>query len=145
MTSAAATDKLAALPGDLIVASREVLDRHGQHVACHPAIPTDAVAFQETIGEVSAILKLRSVEQCPDVPSGAASSQEDRRFSGVGSKSRDLVPMNMVIQVNAADLIEFSELPQRNLKDAVRLSSDCPAWPFGTDALMRNPTARGRA
>jgi D-lactate dehydrogenase (cytochrome) len=143
MTIAAATDKLAALPGNRLVASREVPGRNGQNATCQSVTSTDVVAFPETAGEVSAILKLCKVEQCPVMPSGATSSQAGRQLCRSGGKSRVMVPMNRVFQVSEEDLIEFSEPPQGYLKDTVRLSLNCPAWPFGTGALMRKPTARG--
>ena len=143
MKIAAATDKLATLPGDRLLASRKVLDRHGQNETCQSVTSTDVVAFPETAGEVSAILKLCKVEQCPVMPSGATSSQAGRQLCRSGGKSRVMVPMSRVFLVSVEDLIEFSEPPQGCLKDTARISLNCPAWPFGTGALMRKPTARG--
>ena len=41
------------------------------------------------------------------------------------------------------DVVSISETNLGTLRNAVRLSTDCPPWTFGTGALMRNLAGRG--
>lgn len=104
MTIAGAISQLAGLLGDRLVTTGPVLDQHGQNETYYPLTPPDAVAFPETTGEVSAILKICNAENCPVVPYGAASSLEGQHLCTSGGISLDMGRMSNVLQINAEDL-----------------------------------------
>lgn len=104
MSHDAAIAEIRALIGDRLSTARAETDQHGRNETYYPVTPPDAVAYPETTGEVSAILRICNAHRCPVVAYGAASSLEGQHLATKGGISLDMVRMNRVLEVNAEDL-----------------------------------------
>lgn len=104
MSIPSAIAALSNLLGERLVTTQADRDLHGRNETYYPLTPPDAVAYPETTGEVSAILKICNAHGCPVIAYGAASSLEGQHLAVSGGISLDMGRMNRVLAVNAEDL-----------------------------------------
>jgi D-lactate dehydrogenase (cytochrome) len=84
--------------------SASVLEQHGRDLSYHqPRLP-DAVVYPETTAEVAGVLAWANRERVPVVPFGAATSLEGHVIPAAGGVSLDLMRMDRVVDLRAADL-----------------------------------------
>src|ERR1044071_6073646 len=92
------------LLGDRLSTAAATRDQHGRGESYHPVAPPDAVAFARSTEEVSAIVAACARHKVPVIPYGAGTSLEGHLAALRGGVSIDLMQMNQVLEVNAADL-----------------------------------------
>ena len=95
--------KLRDMLGDRFCLSKAELDRHSRDEAYfRPELP-DAVAFPETTGEVSGIMRLAGEYRVPVVPFGVGTSLEGHVIPARGGISLDTSRMKSVLDVHVED------------------------------------------
>ncbi|WP_420325817.1 FAD-binding oxidoreductase [Mameliella sp.] len=104
MSNDTAIARLQELLGDRLSTSQAERTLHGQNETYYPNTPPDAVAYPETTGEVSQILKICHAQACPVTAYGAASSLEGQHLALHGGISLDMSRMNRVLAVDPEDL-----------------------------------------
>ncbi|MFV0335288.1 MAG: FAD-binding oxidoreductase [Tropicimonas sp.] len=104
MTIATALDTLSPLLGDRLSRSKSDLMAHGQSESYFPPMPPDAVAWPETVEEVSALARICSEHGCPIVPWGAGTSLEGHALAPQGGLCVDFARMNRLLEVHPEDM-----------------------------------------
>jgi len=92
------------LLGDRFTTSAAVREHHGRDETYHPAAPPDAVAFPETTEEVSRVVATLAAHRLPVIAYGTGTSLEGHVAALEGGVTLDLMRMDQVLEVNAADL-----------------------------------------
>jgi len=100
----AAIGALAARFGNRLVTSQAVREQHGKDASYHPCVPPDAVAFAQSIEEVSEIVKLCARHKVPIIPFGTGTGVEGNVVALRGGVCIDISRMNRILQVSAGDL-----------------------------------------
>jgi D-lactate dehydrogenase (cytochrome) len=95
---------LAGLLGERFTTAEAVRLQHGKGEAHHPTVPPDAVAFARSTGEVSRIVAICAEHRIPVIPFGTGTSLEGHVAAVRGGVCIDLMGMDRVIEVNAADM-----------------------------------------
>src|SRR5258708_24828561 len=72
----AAIASLRQLLGDRLSSAAPVREQHGKDASYHPCVPPDAVAFAQSIEEVSEIVKLCARHKVPIIPFGTGTGLE---------------------------------------------------------------------
>ena len=96
--------ELAAVVGDRLSTAVADLSAHGSDESYHPGMAPDAVAYPESTGECSALLRICSAEGIPVVPFGAGTSFEGHVAAVHGGLCIDMTHMNRILQVRPEDL-----------------------------------------
>ena len=104
MSIDAAVTELGNLLGARLSRSKSDLDIHGRSESHFPLTPPDAVAYPETVGEVSALVKICATHGCPVVPWGVGTSLEGHAIAFSGGVCVDFSRMDKVLAVNAEDM-----------------------------------------
>ncbi|WP_172329100.1 FAD-binding oxidoreductase [Mangrovicoccus sp. HB161399] len=104
MGVAEAIAELQPVLGDRLATSQALRAAHGGNETWFPETLPDAVAFPESTGEVSAILKACNAHGCPVTAFGAGTSLEGHHLAVRGGISLDMGRMARVLAVNAEDL-----------------------------------------
>jgi D-lactate dehydrogenase (cytochrome) len=99
-----AAEALRELLGERFATSPSVLGLHSRDESRFAPREPDAVAFAQTVEEVSAILRTCSGHGVPVIPWGAGSSLEGHVLPVHGGVALDLTGMDRVLEVNAEDL-----------------------------------------
>lgn len=102
--SAGAIPHLQQLLGDRLSLARAVREQHGHDESWHAPHAPDAVAFPHSTEEVSAIVKICAEHRMPVIAFGTGTSLEGHVAAIHGGLSLDMMQMNQVVRVNAADL-----------------------------------------
>ena len=100
----AAIDEVKALLGERLSLAGAVREQHGKDESWHPAHAPDAVAFAHSTEEVSAIVKICARHKVPVIAYGAGTALEGHVAAVHGGICIDMMQMNEVLKVNAADL-----------------------------------------
>jgi D-lactate dehydrogenase (cytochrome) len=101
----AAIASLHQLLGDRLSTAASVREQHGKDASYRPpSVSPDAVAFAQSIEEVSEIVKICARHKVPMIPFGAGTSLEAHVAALRGGVCIDLSQMNHILQVNADDL-----------------------------------------
>ena len=79
-------------------------DLHGRDESHYTAPPPDAVAWAESVAEISAVLSLCHEHRTPVIPFGTGSSLEGHVLAVSGGLSLDLSRMDKVLEINDEDL-----------------------------------------
>lgn len=101
---AAAIAEMKALLGDRLSTSASVLNLHARDEAHYPETPPDAVAFPETVEEVSEVVKICARHGCPVVPWGVGTSLEGHALPIRGGVTVDTSLMKKVVEIWDEDL-----------------------------------------
>src|SRR5579863_2945427 len=79
-------------------------DLHGRDESAYTGPPPDGVAWPESTGEVSAIMRLCHEHRTPVIPFGTGSSLEGHVLAFSGGLSLDLTRMDRILAINDTDL-----------------------------------------
>ena len=101
---AAAIGELKALLSERLSVAGAVREQHGKDESWHPAHAPNAVAFARSTEEVSAIVKICARHKVPVIAYGAGTALEGHVAAVHGGICIDIMQMNEVLKVNAADL-----------------------------------------
>ncbi len=104
MTIATALDILSRVLGDRLTRSKSDLAAHGQSESYFPAMPPDAVAYPETVQEVSVLARTCSEHGCPLVAWGAGTSLEGHALAAHGGLCVDFSRMNRLLAIHPEDM-----------------------------------------
>ena len=104
MNLSGALDALDALLGDRLSTARAVCAHHATGETYHAPRPPDAVAFPESTGEVSEIVRICAANRVPMVPFGVGTSVEGNVCALEGGVTLDMGRMNAVLRVSQEDL-----------------------------------------
>ena len=99
-----AISQLGPVLGKRLTRSKSDLDLHGRSDSHFPLTPPDAVAYPETVEEVSKIVRVCAAQGCPVVPWGVGTSLEGHALAFQGGICVDFGLMNKVLAVNEADM-----------------------------------------
>ncbi len=99
-----ALEQVQALLGDRFTTAMAIREQHGRDETYHAGVPPDAVAFPISTEEVSAIVKICAPLGVPVIAYGTGTSLEGHVTALRGGVTLDLMQMNAVLEVNAADL-----------------------------------------
>jgi D-lactate dehydrogenase (cytochrome) len=99
-----ALEQVRALLGDRFTTAMAVREQHGHDETYHAGAPPDGVAFPVSTGEVSAIVKICAPLGVPVIAYGTGTSLEGHVAALRGGITLNLMQMNAVLEVNAADL-----------------------------------------
>jgi D-lactate dehydrogenase (cytochrome) len=102
--NAAAIQALHLLLGQRFSTDHSVREQHGKDASYHPVHAPDAVAFPESVTEVSEIVKICAQHKVPIIPFGAGTGVEGHVLALRGGICIDLSGMNRILQVNSGDL-----------------------------------------
>lgn len=100
----AAIAELASFLGDRCSRSKPDLDQHGASETHFATFPPNAVVWPESTEEVSRILKVCTLHQCPVIPYGAGTSLEGHTSAIHGGVSINLGRMNKVLRLDPGDM-----------------------------------------
>jgi D-lactate dehydrogenase (cytochrome) len=103
-TRNAAIRSLQQLLGDRLSTAASIREGHGKDASYHPCVPPDAVAFAQSTGEVSEIVKICAQHKVPLIPFGSGTGLEGNVVALRGGVSVDLSQMNRILQVSTGDL-----------------------------------------
>lgn len=92
-----------ALLGARLARGRAECAAHGQNETWFPPTPPEAVAFPESIDELSALMRLCSAHRVPVTGWGAGTSLEGHALAVQGGIVVDFARMNKVIEIRAED------------------------------------------
>ncbi len=104
MTIEHAISELQSLLGERLATSKSDRDIHGRSEVYYAPMPPDAVAYPETTGEVSALVKICARHGCPVIPWGTGTSLEGHALALKGGVTVDFSRMAAVVEVNAEDM-----------------------------------------
>lgn len=96
--------KLKQLLGERFSTTLSSRESHSQDESYHTAQLPDAVIMVHTTEEVSEVVKLCAIHQCPIVPFGAGTSLEGQVIPIQGGISLNFTEMNNILSVNEEDL-----------------------------------------
>ncbi len=99
-----ALEQVRALLGDRFTTAMAVREQHGHDETYHAGAPPDGVAFPVSTEEVSAIVKICAPLGVPVIAYGTGTSLEGHVAALRGGVTLNLMQMNAVLEVNAADL-----------------------------------------
>ncbi len=99
----AAIASLRQLLGDRLSSAAPVREQHGKDASYHPCVPPDAVAFAQSIEEVSEIVKLCARHKVPIIPFGTGTGLEGNVVAFWGGVCIDLSRMNRILQTSIGD------------------------------------------
>jgi D-lactate dehydrogenase (cytochrome) len=99
-----AIDQVRALLGDRFTTAMAVREQHGRDETYHPGAPPDGVAFPASTEEVSAIVRICAAQGVPVIAYGTGTSLEGHVAALRGGITLNLMQMDAVLEVNAADL-----------------------------------------
>jgi D-lactate dehydrogenase (cytochrome) len=99
-----ALEQVRALLGDRFTTAMAVREQHGHDETYHAGAPPDGVAFPVSTEEVSAIVKICAPLGVPVIAYGTGTSLEGHVAALRGGITLNLMQMNAVLEVNAADL-----------------------------------------
>ena len=102
--SNAAVASLHQLLGDRFSTAGPVRQQHGKDASYHPCAPPDAVAFPQSTGEVSEIVKICARHQIPIIPFGSGTGLEGHVGALRGGVCIDVSRMNKILRVSTGDL-----------------------------------------
>lgn len=97
-------DALSGIVGDRLTTAQAICEQHGRDESFHAAVAPDAVVFAESTEEVAAVVQLCAARKVPVVPFGVGTSLEGHVAALHGGVCIDLSRMNVVLEVNQADL-----------------------------------------
>jgi D-lactate dehydrogenase (cytochrome) len=103
----AAPDAIARLKqrfGERLTTNAVVREHHGKDESWHAPNPPDAVVFPHTTEEVAEIVRVCAETATPVIPFGTGTSLEGHVIPTRGGITVDLMQMNRVLRVSAADL-----------------------------------------
>jgi D-lactate dehydrogenase (cytochrome) len=100
----AALDQVRALLGERFTTAMAVREQHGRDETYHPGAPPDGVAFPASTEEVSAIVRICAAQGVPVIAYGTGTSLEGHVAALRGGITLNLMQMDAVLEVNAADL-----------------------------------------
>jgi D-lactate dehydrogenase (cytochrome) len=92
------------LLGQRLSTDLPVREQHGRDASYHPVHAPDAVAFPQSIADVSEIVKICAQHKAPIIPFGAGTGLEGHILALRGGICIDLSGMNRIVQVNSGDL-----------------------------------------
>ncbi|HHH89464.1 MAG TPA: FAD-binding protein [Aliiroseovarius sp.] len=104
MNTNAALSELSLLLGDRLSRSKPDLDAHGGSETHFPPAPPVAVAWPESAGEVSQILRICSTHGLPVIAYGAGTALEGHTSAIHGGVSLDMSRMNRLLRVDPGDM-----------------------------------------
>lgn len=102
--TASVFDALSALLNERFTTSAAVRNQHGKGESFPRVLPPDAVAFPNSIEEISRIAAICFAHRVPMIPSGAQTSLEGHVTAPVGGVTINLSRMDRIVDVNEADL-----------------------------------------
>src|SRR5215467_2370949 len=110
------------LLGDRLSTAAAICAQHGKDESYHAPHSPDAVAFVQTTGEVSAIVKLCAEHKTPVIAFGTGTSLEGHVAALAGGICIDTSQMNGILRVNAEDLdvTVQARVTRKQLNDYVR-------------------------
>ena len=100
----AAVALLHQLLGDRLSTATPVREQHGKDASYHPCVPPDAVAFAQSTGEVSEIVKICARHKVPIIPFGSGTGLEGHVAALRGGVCIDISRMNEILRVSIGDL-----------------------------------------
>jgi D-lactate dehydrogenase (cytochrome) len=100
----AAFASLHQLLGDRLSTAISVRELHGKDASYHPCAPPDAVAFAQSTGEVSEIVKICARHKIPIIPFGSGTGLEGHVAALRGGVCIDISRMNEILRVSIGDL-----------------------------------------
>ena len=133
-----AIEEARALLGKRLSTGSSILNSHSHDEAySEPHLP-DAVAFPETVEEVSALMKICSRHKCPVIPYGIGTSLEGHVIPIHGGITVDTSLMNKVLEIHESDLDAVVEpgVTRTQLNDALKSSGLMFTIDPGADATM---------
>ena len=92
------------LLGDRLSTATPVREQHGKDASHHPCMPPDAVAFAQSTGEVSEIVKICARHKVPIIPFGSGTGLEGHVAALGGGVCIDISRMNEILRVSIGDL-----------------------------------------
>jgi D-lactate dehydrogenase (cytochrome) len=107
LTSAVPNSAIASLRqllGDRFSTAAPVREQHGKDASYHPCQPPDAVAFAQSTGEVSEIVKICAQHKLPIIPFGSGTGLEGHVAALRGGVCIDISRMNGILRVSTGDL-----------------------------------------
>ncbi|MEX0969146.1 MAG: FAD-linked oxidase C-terminal domain-containing protein [Paracoccaceae bacterium] len=90
--------------GTRLSTNAAILEQHGQNEAYFPVTPPDAVVFPASTAEVSEIVKICALHDCPVVAYGTGTALEGHQLATRGGVVVDLMHMDKVLAVHGEDL-----------------------------------------
>jgi D-lactate dehydrogenase (cytochrome) len=100
----AVVSSLHQLLGDRLSIAGPVREQHGKDASYHPCAPPDAVAFAQSTGEVSEIVKICAHHKVPIIPFGSGTGLEGHVAALRGGVCIDISRMNDILRVSIGDL-----------------------------------------
>jgi D-lactate dehydrogenase (cytochrome) len=100
----AAVALLHQLLGVRLSTATPVREQHGKDASHHPCVPPDAVAFAQSTGEVSEIVKICARHKVPIIPFGSGTGLEGHVAALRGGVCIDISRMNEILRVSIGDL-----------------------------------------
>ena len=97
-------EDLRSLLGERLSTGSSILEQHSHDEAYSTPMQPDAVAFPESTEEVSQIMKVCTLHQCPVVPFGIGTSLEGHVIPIHGGISIDTSRMKAILAVNTEDM-----------------------------------------
>jgi D-lactate dehydrogenase (cytochrome) len=92
------------LLGDRLSTATPVREQHGKDASHHPCVPPEAVAFAQSTGEVSEIVKICARHKVPIIPFGSGTGLEGHVAALSGGVCIDISRMNEILRVSIGDL-----------------------------------------
>jgi D-lactate dehydrogenase (cytochrome) len=99
-----ALDQVRVRLGERFTTAMAIREQHGKDETYHPGAPPDGVAFPVSTEEVSAIVGICAPHGVPVIAYGTGTSLEGHVAALRGGITLNLMQMNAVLEVNAADL-----------------------------------------
>jgi D-lactate dehydrogenase (cytochrome) len=131
-------DTLRPLLGDRLITSAVVREQHGRDEGLHPGIPPDAVAMATSTEEAAAIVSACARHAVPVIPFGAGTSLEGGVGALHGGLCLDLSLMDLIVEVNPADLDVLVQAGVHRVALNERLRNEGLFFPIdpGADATL---------
>ncbi|HCQ66637.1 MAG TPA: 2-hydroxy-acid oxidase [Rhodobacteraceae bacterium] len=104
MTIDTAIAELVSFLGDRLSRSKPDLDAHGASETHFAPAPPDAVAWPETVEDVSQILQLCHAHGCPVIAFGAGTALEGHTSAIRGGVTLDFARMDQVLSIHQGDM-----------------------------------------
>jgi D-lactate dehydrogenase (cytochrome) len=141
--TAAAIERLKALPGLRATDSPTIREHHSHGESYHAPAAPDVVCFPATTDDVVAIVGISRDHQVPIVPFGAGTSLEGHVHAVRGGISIDLREMNRVLRIGVEDLDATVEAGVTRLQLNRALRNTGLGFPIdpGADATIGGMTA----
>ncbi len=99
-----AIERIKIILGDRVQCSEAIRSQHAQSETHFPVVLPDAVVFVLNTTEISEILKICNVEECPVIAWGTGTSLEGHALAIKGGITLNMMGMNKILEINTEDM-----------------------------------------